>query len=197
MILNEIKEMRKDIEIGREEMKGEIRRLEEKWYKRKKEIDEKIKKLEDKLEKLEMKREGREKDRESEDRRKEAEEKGYVEKIREEMKEVKNKLEEKEKQERRNKIVVKEIEEGEEDKEKATKTFLKEVFDIKEGIKKIEIIGKKGRQVAVVELINWEVKQKIMKEKKKLRWKKIYIDHDLTRREKEVQRIIGERAYKE
>lgn len=92
LILNEIKEMRKDMEIGREEMKGEIRRLEEKWYKREKEIDEKINKLEDKLEKLEMKREGREKDRESEDRRKEAEEKGYVEKIREEMKEVKNKL---------------------------------------------------------------------------------------------------------
>lgn len=69
----------------------------------------------------------------------------------------------------------------------------------------MQTTGKEGREVVIIELEDWEIKEMIMKEKKKLRDKyrnltkknKIYIDHDLTREEREVQRRIRERANKE
>lgn len=45
----------------------------------------------------------------------------------------------------------------------------------------------------IIELEDWETKQKIMKEKKKLKDKslgRIYIDHDMMMEEREVQRKI-------
>lgn len=64
-----------------------------------------------------------------------------------------------------------------------------------------EWAGKERKEVAIIELEDWETKELIMKEKKNLRSKqytnKIYIDHDLTREEREVQRRIAERAKKE
>lgn len=67
-------------------------------------------------------------------------------------------------------------------------------------MKSVQVTGMEGREVVIIELEDWETKEKIMKEKKKLREKymnKIYIDHDLTREEREVQRRIRERAKKE
>lgn len=48
----------------------------------------------------------------------------------------------------------------------------------------IIIFGRKEREWAVVEIEDWKTKQAIMKEKKKLRGKNIFIDHDLTKEEK-------------
>lgn len=41
---------------------------------------------------------------------------------------------------------------------------------------------------------NWESKQKIMREKYKLKGKDVFIEHDLTKEEREVQRQIREVA---
>lgn len=67
-------------------------------------------------------------------------------------------------------------------------------------MKSVQTTGKAGREVVIIELEDWETKEMIMKEKKKLKDKymnKIYIDHDQTREEREVQRRIRERAKKE
>lgn len=48
----------------------------------------------------------------------------------------------------------------------------------------------------LVKLKDWETKAELMREKRKLGRKRIYIDHDMTKEEREVQRIIRERADK-
>lgn len=64
--------------------------------------------------------------------------------------------------------------------------FLKNEFGLKEEVGKIIIVGKSKKEIALVELKDWEAKQKIMREKSKLGERKIYIDHDLTKEEREV-----------
>lgn len=49
---------------------------------------------------------------------------------------------------------------------KTVKEFLGNEFNIAEGIGHIREISSRGREMAVVELKDWETKQKIMKEKR-------------------------------
>lgn len=74
-------------------------------------------------------------------------------------------------------------------------------FGIK-GVGKIDIGARKGlkksrRKIVVMELKDWETKQRIMSVKSKLGERKIYIEHDLTREEREVQKILIEKAREE
>jgi len=48
-----------------------------------------------------------------------------------------------------------------------------------------------------MEIDQWETKEKIIKEKKKLGNRKIFIDSDLTVEERQIQRKLKERARKE
>lgn len=64
-------------------------------------------------------------------------------------------------------------------------------------MKNIQVVGRGGKEVIIVELINWEVKEKIMKEKKKLGGGRVYIDHDMSQEERDVQRKLRERARSE
>lgn len=112
--------------------------------------------------------------------------------------EIKRRLREKEKWERRNNIVIKGLEKKEKGMEEIAIEFLKNEFGLKEeGVGKIIIVGKSKKEIALVELKEWEAKQKIMREKSKLGERKIYIDHDLTKEEREVQRMMVERAREE
>lgn len=72
--------------------------------------------------------------------------------------------------------------------------FIEKEFGIADGIESIEIIGKKRKDIAVVKLRNWETKAKGMREKRKLEKRRIYIEHDMTREERDVQRVIRDRA---
>lgn len=59
-------------------------------------------------------------------------------------------------------------------------------------MKSVQTAGKEGREVTIIELEDWDTKEKIIREKKKLRDKyanKIYIDHDLTKEEREAEKI--------
>ncbi|KAK9739255.1 hypothetical protein QE152_g9163 [Popillia japonica] len=47
--------------------------------------------------------------------------------------------------------------------------------------------GKKGRGMVVATVGNWEEKRLIMSNKQKLKGKRVYIDDDLTKREREIQ----------
>ncbi|XP_024872525.1 intracellular protein transport protein USO1-like [Temnothorax curvispinosus] len=70
-------------------------------------------------------------------------------------------------------------------------------FGAKAGVKKMRSTRRVGREIIIVEMDCWEAKDNNMKEKKKLGSKKIYIDHDLTFEDREGQRRIKERAWKE
>ncbi|XP_024884072.1 uncharacterized protein LOC112462473, partial [Temnothorax curvispinosus] len=75
--------------------------------------------------------------------------------------------------------------------------FLNKEFDVREKVKNVQVVGREGKEVIIVELINWEVKEKIMKEKKKLVGRRVYIDHDMLQEERDVRRKLRERARSE
>lgn len=66
-------------------------------------------------------------------------------------------------------------------------------FGVGEKIRNMIIIGRERREQTVVEMEDWEAKQLIIREKKKLGEKKVFIDHDLTKEGREIQRQSGER----
>lgn len=205
------------MERFKKEVGGEIKKLDEKinkiemaWRNREKETRGKVEKLEKKIKEMESKIEVIEK--EKEESRKETERQGKLEdtdteeegevnrertETKKELMEIKRRLQEKEKQERRNNIVIKGLEKKEKSLEEIARAFLEKEFGIKEEVGKIDILEKSRREIAVVELKDWEIKQRIMSVKSKLGERKIYIEHDLTREEKEVQKILRERAREE
>lgn len=100
-----------------------------------------------------------------------------------------------ERRKRKNNIIIRgwRIEETrkEQMKEKV-ESFLKE--KLQEEVK-IKMANKLAREMILVEMENWEEKEKIMKGKSKLRQveetRKVYIDNDLTKKEREIQRKIN------
>lgn len=218
LIYEEIKGMREAMERDRKEVREEIRKLEEKinnvekaWRNREEDTCDKVEKLEKKIKEMECKVEVIEKEKE-ESRKNKMERKGKMGdsnttteaednrermETKKELMEIKRRLQKKEKRDRRNNIVIKGLENKEKSIEKMAREFLEKEFGIKEGVGKIDTVGKGKRELAVVELKDWETKQKIMREKSKLGERKIYIDHDLTKEEREVQRILIERAREE
>lgn len=158
-------------------------------------LEKKIKEMESKIEVIEKEKEESRKETERQDKLEDTdtEEEGEVNRERTETKkelmEIKRRLQEKEKQERRNNIVIKGLEKKEKSLEEIARAFLEKEFGIKEGIGKIDILGKSRREIVVVELKDWETKQRIMSAKSKLGERKIYIEHDLTREEREVQKM--------
>lgn len=103
-------------------------------------------------------------------------------------------LEEEEKRRRRNNIIIKGLklkEEKPEQMEKEISNLFKEEVGEEVNIKTVNKIGK---ETILVEMENWEQKIKIMKGKYKLMknegTRKIYIDNDLTKNEREIQKKI-------
>ena len=64
-------------------------------------------------------------------------------------------------------------------------------------IKKVRRQGTKKKGVIIVEMKTWEAKQGIMRNKNRLGARKVYVYHDLTYKEREIQRRIRERAKEE
>lgn len=118
----------------------------------------------------------------------------FIEETRREVVKMKKKMEEIEKQERKNRIIIKGLEISEENMQDTVRSFLEENFKIAKQIKEIMIVGRERGKAAVVEMMDWKAKQEIMREKNKLRGKTIFIDHDMSKEEKEIQRKIVERA---
>lgn len=73
------------------------------------------------------------------------------------------------------------------------KEFLEKELELGGKIKYIKIEGKEKREVIIVEMEDWQAKEKIMKEKSKLSGRNIFIDHEMTKEEREVQRKLRER----
>lgn len=75
------------------------------------------------------------------------------------------------------------------------KEFVEKEFGMGGKIKHIRTEGKK-REVLIVKMENWQAKENIMIVKSRLRGRNIFIDHDLTKEEREIQRKLRERESK-
>ena len=116
--------------------------------------------------------------------------------LRREVTELKKREEERERRERKKNIVIKgeQIEEGTE--RQVVEDLCNGICGEKIRVKEVKVIGKEEK-IILVELENFEEKMKIMKNKYKLRGKKIYVDEDMTRKEREIQKRVREWAYQE
>lgn len=111
---------------------------------------------------------------------------------------LEDRLESEEKNKKRNNIVIRGVNcEGENIKER-TRGFLEKQLGVKVSIKEAYTVGKRKEKKAVVAKIEyWKEKQEVMKNKNKLRGTQIYIDNDLTMKERDIQSKIYDRANKE
>lgn len=105
-------------------------------------------------------------------------------------------LENNDKEERKNNIVIKGLEAGEDVKED-TKRFLKNLTGRECTLLWARKIGKDERNMIVAKMGSWEEKQAIMKKKKQLGNSRIFIDHDLSQKERKIQSKILKRVKEE
>lgn len=110
---------------------------------------------------------------------------------------LESKWERLEKEKRRCNIVVKGVKFEEEVKEEAAKQFLWDKLGVDVEVNRVIDINKNGKTVNILEMGNWNKKQKVMMNKNKLKGSKIYIENDLTLKEREIQMEIRKIAKEE
>jgi len=195
-IKSELSEMRKDMKEMNDRVDARVYRMEER-----------LDKLESRIEEIEKKKEYNEKvaeeSRKMMDMWKDCEisrgtlELKAAEETKKEVKKLKKILEDKERKERKNNIVIKGLKNVWKDPREVAKEFLGNEFRVNKNIKNIRKAGKEGKEVLIIEFEEWQEKEIIMKEKSKLKGRDIYIDHDLTKEERDIQRKLRERAKRE
>ncbi|KAJ3656856.1 hypothetical protein Zmor_015901 [Zophobas morio] len=79
---------------------------------------------------------------------------------------------------------------------KEVEEFLKKEIEVEVKVLETIIIGKEESKKILVKTL-WEEKQEVMKNKNKLRGKRIYIDNDWTVQEQKIQKGIREIAKEE
>lgn len=200
--------MRKELK----EVKGKMCCLEEGWEAREKRMEERIDEIE-----LRLIKEEKQKEKEKEVKKKEVEEvvkgmmvtwreevekaesqgKMIMEESEKEVQKLKRMIENKERRERKNNIVIRGLWNEKKDVRSVGIDFIEKEFEAGDKVKHIRTVGKESREVIIVEMEDWQSKERIMKEKSKLRGRNIFIEHDLTREEREVQRKLREVARRE
>lgn len=98
-------------------------------------------------------------------------------------------IENQEREKRKNKIIIKGISfEESQLEEKVEQQILKDKLKSSVKVKKaFSIKGKDNKQIIIIELNSWEEKQEVMKRKSLLKDTNIYIENDLTKEERKVQ----------
>ncbi|GAB1867292.1 hypothetical protein CAJAP_08371 [Camponotus japonicus] len=165
-ILREIKEEMADMRKEVREMKEKWNNLENGWKMREKRIGERMGGLEERLSKIEQR--GSNKEEEEEERTEKLVGK-IIEKVkkkermiegqipssvmetREEVRRIKKAMKDRERKERRNNLIIKGLEEGKKNIFEMTREFLEE-FGVREGVKRIQAVGKEGREMIIVEM---------------------------------------------
>lgn len=95
--------------------------------------------------------------------------------------------ERKERMERTNNIVIRKVNWGTERLEQEVEGFVKEDLKVKVAVKKASRLRTSGKEsVIIAEIENWEEKREIMRRKKELK-RGIFIEDDLTKKEREIQ----------
>lgn len=105
--------------------------------------------------------------------------------------------ERKDREERRNNVVIKGESFGNENLEKVVSEFLKDKINVEGKVKKaVNIKTKENRIITIAELESIEMKKEVMIKKKLLGNEKVYIDDDMTFKERAIQSRIREIAKK-
>jgi len=105
-------------------------------------------------------------------------------------------MENRERRERKNNLVIKGLKgKGKKNLIESVQKFLEEEFEMKEGVKEMQIAVGEEREVVIIRMDSWERKEKIMRRKQKLGIRKIYIDNDLSQEKRKLREIArDERA---
>ncbi|XP_033221981.1 golgin subfamily A member 6-like protein 22 [Belonocnema kinseyi] len=212
LIMSDLKEIRAEKERSREEnqkelqtVKNELQRKYEEWEKEKTNIYKKIQVLELKIENEEwvskkedidekMKQIQTDLKKKAESGQKRVQNENFEA---QQMSELEKKLEKWEKRERKNNIVVRGLQRENSAIERA-RLFLEENIKVDGRIKEAYEIGREeNNKVLVIKLETWEMKRKILERKPNLKGTSIFVDDDLTKSEREVQRKIREVARRE
>lgn len=224
IITSKMEDIKKEITKGKIELKEEvkgltkrIKNIEESWQRKEEELWGKVAEMMNQMEKnIQEERAQREekeekliqevlqKTEEKIEQKLKAEGRGKEDidkKVRElstEMRKVRRELEEREKRERRNNIIIKGLKLKKKEAKETIEQFFRNELGSKANIMAVKTKGM-GEEVstAIVEMKDWEAKQEVMKKKWRLGKQKIYIDHDLTEEERYVQRKLRERAREE
>lgn len=173
-----IKEQGRELKREVEEMRREFRDMEGRWGKEREELRVRVKKLEEKMETLES---GRGRGEEEEEGGKEMEA-GVTERV----KEIKRKMEWREKEESKKNIIMRGVEVKEEKRREAVERVLGMVgakVDIQE-VKRLRGDGDKEGEIILVKLGNEKQKREVMERKSKLRGRKEKIMEDWTWKER-------------
>lgn len=99
--------------------------------------------------------------------------------------------------ERKNNVVIRGLMVSKERVKEQVERFFRETLSVRGDIIWTKIAGLQGREVIIAGLKNWEDKQEVMKNKCKLRGSKIFINHDYTKAERDIQSKIVEAAREE
>lgn len=182
-LLKELRnDLKEDMRVMKEEIKDDIKEIKEDLKGMEKEIkqnreDMEVVKEEIKLMKLNWEKEKNE--------------------ILEKLEDSDKKLEKSEKNKIRNNLVVSGIQISTQDEEEI-KAEIENMIDkeirVKAAVKKAYKIG---QNKYIIKMNNWSDKIKILKEKNKMKGRDIFIDSDLTRQERNVQKILRDVAREE
>ena len=107
------------------------------------------------------------------------------------MRYLKEYIQRQEKMEKKNNIVVRGLNIKRQNVKSEIGEFIKEKLGVEAEILWARKIENRGNCLVVVKLVSWEDKQNIMRNKKKLGGENIYIEQDLTFKEREIQRSIA------
>lgn len=142
--------------------------------------------------KEELKKELEKYKRESEERDKEREQEN--EELRREIALIKRREEERDRRERKRNIIIRGVKNSEEEAKQVAVEIVRKLGEECKDVKVREAlyIGREDRKVILVEMEKLDDKRKMMRNKSKLRGSGIFVDDDLTKEEREMQKSIRE-----
>lgn len=100
-------------------------------------------------------------------------------------------VEDNEKKEKKNNLVIRGLVLKSNNKKNEVSAFLRNELEVEVNVKEAYEVGR-DRKCVIVKMENWEDKKTVLRNKRKLGQQKIFIDNDLTAKERDIQReLVG------
>ncbi|KAK4881348.1 hypothetical protein RN001_004667 [Aquatica leii] len=114
------------------------------------------------------------------------------------IKQLEDDKEREEKRKKKNNIIISGIKTNEENVEETVKNFFLEELNVEPAIEKPILIGKqKNKKLILIKFLNFTEKLNIMKKKKTIQDRQVFINNDLTVQERKIQKVIRDIAKEE